>query len=162
VPEGHGEGYGPEPVSDVRADGKYQRSIVSESNPCTVRLKGPADPATGLRYLREISVGDDSPPLSCHARRNNSSGHDIRWSMRSVRQYDTTDSPDPENDNPDFWAFAAVNPPSAYADGYRVRNGLAADPSYGATRGSIPLDDERGADRGSLSDLDIANLRKGS
>jgi len=69
----------------------------------------------------------------------NDSEHVIRWSMQSVTQYDTADSLDPANYNRDFWAFALVNPKSAYSDGYRVRNGLADDPSYAVQDGMFTL-----------------------
>ena len=130
LPEGHGEGYWPGPVSDVLDDGEYKLSVVSQSNPCTLRLEGPADPATGLQYSREISIGNDSPQISFHAAMKNVAEHTIRWSMQSVTQYDTADSRNLQDYNRDLWAFAPVNPHSAYPDGYRVRNGLADDPSY--------------------------------
>src|SRR5205814_1069011 len=83
---------------------------------------------TGLQYSRDISMGGDSPQISFHAVMSNTSDHPIRWSMQSVTQYDTADSRNAANYNPDFWAFAPVNPHSAYTDGYRVRNGLGDDP----------------------------------
>ena len=143
LPEGHGEGYWPGPVSDVLDDGEYKLSVVSRSNPCTVRLEGPADPATGLQYSREISIGNDSPQISFHAVMKNAAKHGIRWSMQSVTQYDTADSrtysATQANYNRDFWAFAPVSPQSAYTDGYRVRNGLADDPSYAVHDGLFTL-----------------------
>jgi len=139
LPEGHGEGYWPGPVSDVLDDGEYKLNVVSQSNPCTLRLEGPADPATGLQYSREISLGDDSPQISFHAVMKNASERAIRWSMQSVTQYDTADSRNPQDYNHDFWAFATVNRQSAYLDGYRVRNGLADDPSYSVGDGLFTL-----------------------
>jgi hypothetical protein len=143
LPEGHGDGYWPGPVSDVLDDGEYKLSVVSQSNPCTLRLEGPADPATGLQYSREVSIGSDSPQISFHAVMKNATQHAIRWSMQSVTQYDTADSRTysaaQANYNRDFWAFAPVNPQSAYADGYRVRNGLADDPSYAVHDGMFTL-----------------------
>ena len=139
LPEGHGEGYWPGPVSDVLDDGEYELNVVSQSNPCTLRLEGPADPATGLQYSREISLGDDSPQISFHAVMKNASERAIRWSMQSVTQYDTADSRNPQDYNHDFWAFATVNRQSAYLDGYRVRNGLADDPSYSVGDGLFTL-----------------------
>jgi len=139
LPEGHGEGYWPGPVSDVLDDGDYKLSVVSQNNPCTLRLEGPADPATGLQYSREISIGSDSPQISFHAVMKNAAQREIRWSMQSVTQYDTADSRNPQDYNYDFWAFVPVNPQSAYADGYRVRNGLADDPSYAVHDGMFQL-----------------------
>jgi hypothetical protein len=139
LPEGHGEGYWPGPVSDVLDDGEYKLSTASRDNTCMVRLEGPSDSATGLQYSREIRIGDASPQISFHAIMKNDSEHVIRWSMQSVTQYDTADSLDPANYNRDFWAFALVNPKSAYSDGYRVRNGLADDPSYAVQDGMFTL-----------------------
>ena len=130
LPEGHGEGYWPGPISDPLDDGEYQLSAVSRGSSCALRLQGPADPATGLQYSREISIDSDSPQISFHAVMKNAAEHPIRWSMQSVTQYDTADSRNPDTYNHDFWAFAPVNSRSAYIDGYRVRNGLADDPSY--------------------------------
>jgi hypothetical protein len=139
LPEGHGEGHWPGPVSDVLDDGDYKLSVVSQNNPCTLRLEGPADPATGLQYSREISIGSDSPQISFHAVMKNAAQREIRWSMQSVTQYDTADMRSPQDYNHDFWAFVPVNPQSVYADGYRVRNGLADDPSYAVHDGMFQL-----------------------
>lgn len=139
LPEGHGEGYWPGPVSDVLDDGEYKLSVVSQSNTCMLRLEGPADPATGLQYSREVRIGSDSPQISFHAVMKNAAEHAIRWSMQSVTQYDTADSRTQANYNRDFWAFAPINPQSAYADGYRVRNGLSDDPSYAVYDGIFTL-----------------------
>jgi hypothetical protein len=139
LPEGQGEGYWPGPVSDPLDDGEYKLTVVSERNPCTLRLEGPADPSTGLQYSREISIGNDSPRISFHAVMTNATAHEIRWSMQSVTQYDTADSATPALYNHDFWAFAPLNPQSAYIDGYRVRNGLADDPSYAVHDGMFTL-----------------------
>ena len=139
LPEGHGDGYWPGPVSDVLDDGENQLSVVSPKNPCTVRLEGPADPATGLQYSREITIGDDSPQLRFHAVMKNATSHDIRWAMQSVTQYDTADSQSPDNYSHDFWAFAPINLRSAYTDGYHVRSGLADDPSYAVHYGIFTL-----------------------
>jgi len=130
LPEGHGAGEWPGPISDVLDDGEYEFSVVSQGATCTVRLQGPADPATGLQYSREISIGSGSPEISFHAVMKNASDRPIRWSIQSVTQYDTANSQDSGRYNHDFWAFAPVNAHSAYLDGYHVRAGLADDPSF--------------------------------
>ena len=143
LPEGHSEGQWPGPFADQLDDGEYKLSVVSGNNSCTLHLDGPSDPETGLQYSRDISIGGDSPQISFHAVMSNTSDHPIRWSMQSVTQYDTGDSrtysATQANYNRDFWAFAPVNPQSAYADGYRVRNGLADDPSYAVHDGMFSL-----------------------
>ncbi len=127
------------PKSDVLDDGDYKLTMVSEKPTCKVRLDGPADPVTGLQFSREISVGSDSPEVSFHALMTNSSAHPIRWSIQSVTQYDTADVRDPGRYNRDFWAFAPINAHSVYIDGYRVRNGLADDPSFEVNDGLFTL-----------------------
>ena len=134
LPEGQGdEQHWPGPISDVLDDGEYKFSVLSQGPSCAVRLEGPADPVTGLRYSREIAIGNDSPAISFHAEMKNSTGHPIRWSVQSVTQYDTADPHDPARYNHDFWAFAPINPQSAYINGYAVRAGLADDPSFSVT-----------------------------
>jgi hypothetical protein len=131
LPEGRGDAqHWAGPKSDVLDDGAYDLKIVSQGPICTVRLEGPADPVTGLQYLREISLGSASPQISFHAVMKNSTGHLIRWSMQSVTQYDTSDVRNPDEYNHDFWAFTPINPQSAYFSDYQVRSGLADDPSF--------------------------------
>ncbi len=127
------------PISDALDDGEYKFSILSQGSTCAVRLEGPADPATGLQYSREIGIANESPQISFHAVMKNASGHPIRWSMQSVTQYDTADARDPMKYNHDFWAYAPINPKSAYVDGYHVRAGLADDPSFEVNDGLFTL-----------------------
>ncbi|MGA8620941.1 MAG: hypothetical protein WB660_20750 [Candidatus Sulfotelmatobacter sp.] len=85
LPEGHGEGFWPGPISDALDNGEYRLSVVSQTNPCTLRLEGPADQATGLQYSREITIGNESPLILFHAVMKNASNHAIRWSTSSGR-----------------------------------------------------------------------------
>ena len=140
LPEGQGdEQHWPGPISDVLDDGEYKLSVLSQGSTCAVRLEGSADPVTGLRYSRDIGIGSDSPAISFHAEIKNSTAHPIRWSVQSVTQYDTADPHDPARYNHDFWAFAPINPQSAYFNGYAVRAGLADDPSFSVTDGLFTL-----------------------
>ena len=127
------------PISDALDDGEYKFNVLSQGSTCTVHLEGPPDPATGLQYSRAISIANESPQISFHAVMKNASGHLIRWSMQSVTEYDTADATDPVKYNHDFWAFAPINPKSAYIDGYRVRAGLADDPSFEVNDGLFTL-----------------------
>lgn len=140
LPEGRGDDqHWPGPVSDVLDDGEYSLTVRSQGSRCAVRLEGPADPTTGLEYSRDIAIGSDSPEISFHAVMKNSSQHSIRWSMQSVTQYDTADPKMPSDYNHDFWAFAPLNAQGAYPDGYRVRSGLADDPSFSTEHGLFIL-----------------------
>jgi hypothetical protein len=139
LPEGHGEGQWPGPVSDVLDDGEYKSTIVSQGEECRVHLEGPGDPDTGLQYLRDISIRANSPQISFQSVMHNIANHPIRWSVQSVTQYDTADTTHPEQYNHDFWAFAPFNQTSAYPNGYFVRAGLADDPSFSADRSIFKL-----------------------
>ena len=140
LPEGSQDAqHWPGPISDVLDDGTYDFKALSQDAVCTVRLEGPADPRTGLQYSREISLGNDSPEITFHAVMKNATEHPIRWSMQSVTQYDTADVRNPAIYNRDFWAFAPISPHGAYIDGYRVRAGLADDPSFAVNDGWFTL-----------------------
>lgn len=139
LPEGDGEGQWPGPRSDVLDDGQYKFTVLSDRATCRVRLEGPADSFTGLRYSREISIGSDSPEVDFHSMMTNASDHPIRWSVQSVSQYDTADATDRTKYNHDFYAFAPVDSQSAYLNGYHVRNGLADDPSFSVNNGIFTL-----------------------
>lgn len=130
LPEGNADEQHWNGASTALDDGNYTFSIVSQSPRCTVRLEGPPDKPTGLEYTREITIGSDSPEIFFHAITKNISGHSITWSVQSVSQYDLADANDPKGYNHDFWAFAALNPNSAYLNGYHVYDGFATDPSF--------------------------------
>ncbi|MGB2889101.1 MAG: hypothetical protein WBC04_15505 [Candidatus Acidiferrales bacterium] len=127
------------PMSDVLDDGEYDFKALAQDPNCAARLEGPPDPRTGLQYSREISLERDSPKISFHAVMKNSSSHPIEWSMQSVSQYDTADPQKRDDLNRDFWVFTPANAHSAYSDGYRVRFGLADDPSYAVKDGLFTL-----------------------
>ena len=52
---------------------------------------GPADPRTGIQFVRTIRLDADSPRIRFHANMKNISGTTVEWSMQSVSQYDTGD-----------------------------------------------------------------------
>jgi hypothetical protein len=140
MPEGaQDDQHWPGPISDALDDGEYAFKVISQGARCTVRLEGPADLPTGLQYMREISVGADSPEISFHATMKNIASHRIRWSVQSVTQYDTANPRDSRSSNHELWAFAPTNPRSFYPDGYHVRSGLADDPSYSIKNGLFTL-----------------------
>lgn len=140
LPEGRGgDRHWAGPVSDLLDDGDYRFKIVSRGRTCTVRLEGPADPATGLQYSREVSLSSDNDEIVFHATMRNASDHAIRWSVQSVTQYDTSERRNPSEYNREFWAYAATNASSAYFGGYQVRAGLADDPSFAVKDGIFSL-----------------------
>ncbi len=139
LPEGNDDEQHWTGASTALDDGAYAFSILSQNNRCTVRLEGPSDAPTGLQYTREISIGSDSPEISFHAITRNVTGHSIAWSVQSVSQYDLSDASDRNQYNHDFWAFAPLNPRSAYLNGYHIRDGLANDPSFSLKDGLFRL-----------------------
>jgi hypothetical protein len=115
--------------SDLLDDGPYSFRKVSEGEQCEVELTGPADPRTGIQFLRTIRLDADSPRIRFRATMKNTSGHAVEWSMQSVSQYDTADPGDPSRINHDFRTLAPVNPASGYLNRYHVRFGPAENPA---------------------------------
>lgn len=130
LPEGDADEQHWNGASTALDDGEYKFTIVSQSPRCIVRLEGPPDKPTGLKYTREITLANDSPEINFHAITRNISGHSITWSVQSVSQYDLADANNLARYNHDFWAFAPLNPKSAYLNGYHVYDGFATDPSF--------------------------------
>jgi hypothetical protein len=139
LPEGNDDEQHWNGASTALDDGMYTFTILSQNPRCAVRLEGPPDKPTGLQYTREISIGNDSPEILFHAITKNISGHSIAWSVQSVSQYDLSDPNDPKRYNHDFWAFAPLNPSSAYLNGYHVYDGFATDPSFKPSGGLFRL-----------------------
>jgi len=130
LPEGPGEDQWPV-ASDVLDDGIYQLTPVQTGTAaCTVRLQGPPDERTGLQYSREISIDAESPRIHFRAEMQNITGHEIKWSMQSVTQYNTADPRDPTNYNHDFWAFTPANPSSVFNRRFDAHSGPIDHPSY--------------------------------
>jgi hypothetical protein len=116
--------------SDVLDDSPFTFRKVSEGKRCEIELTGPADPQTGIQFVRTIAVDADSSSIHFHVNMKNITGHTLEWSMQSVSQYDTSSSGASSGTNsaprnPDFWTFAPSNPASSYLDHYHVRFGPA-------------------------------------
>lgn len=138
MPEGsQDEQHWPGPLSGPLDDGVYKLTVIAHKSTCKVRLIGPPDPQTGLQYTREIGISSDDPEISFHAEMRNTASHPIRWSVQSVTQYDLAAKSGTYNHQ--FWAFAPLNPHSAYLEGYHVRAGLADDPSFSIKNGMFIL-----------------------
>jgi hypothetical protein len=96
-------------------DGPFSFRKLSEGERCEIELTGPADPQTGIQFLRTIRLDADTPRIRFHASMKNVTGHTLEWSMQSVSQYDTGEpsSPSPGSPSPgtsarfnhDFWTF---------------------------------------------------------
>ena len=110
--------------------GPFHLEILRQGATCAVRLTGPADPAIGQQYIRDISIGADSPAIFFHAVMKNVSGYPQSWSEQSVSQYNTADPQNPAQPNADIWGITPANPHSAYLDSYHVRTGNASPRGY--------------------------------
>jgi hypothetical protein len=116
--------------SDVLDDGPFSFRKVSEGQTCEVELTGPADPQTGIQFLRTIRLDADTPRIRFHASMKNVTGHPVEWSMQSVSQYDTigdagASTPGAAHFNHDFWTYTPANQASSYLNRYHVRFGPA-------------------------------------
>jgi hypothetical protein len=114
--------------SDVLDDGAYSFQIAPQAPHCSISLTGPADPRTGLQFMRTISLQPDSPQIHFHALMKNATGHPIEWSVQSVSQYNAADPRNASQYNRDFGAFTPANPRSSYLERYHVRFGPAENP----------------------------------
>jgi hypothetical protein len=111
--------------SDLLDDGPFVFRKLSEGRQCEIELTGPADPQTGIQFLRTIHLDADSSQIRFHASMKNVSGHTVEWSMQSVSQYNTADPSSTSGFNHDFWTFTPTNPSSSYLNRYHVRFGPA-------------------------------------
>jgi len=129
LPEGNNDEQHWAGGSDVIDDGPFTFRKISEGQHCEIALEGPADPRTGIQFLRTIRLDSDSPRILFRATMKNATGHAVEWSMQSVSQYDTADPGNPSQMNKDFRAFAPANPASGYLNRYHVRFGPAENPA---------------------------------
>jgi hypothetical protein len=67
----------------------------------------------------------------------NMSGYPQTWSEQTITEYPTSNPAGSENFNPKFWGVTAVNPTSAYLNGYYVRAGPADNPAFSVSDGML-------------------------
>ena len=117
--------------SDVIDDGPFTFRKVSEGQNCEIELTGPADPQTGVQFIRTIRLQPDSPRIAFRVVMKNITGHTLEWSMQSVSQYDTSGEGGQGSGqmNRDFWTFTPANRASGYLNRYHVRFGPAENPA---------------------------------
>lgn len=108
----------------------YRFETLSQGKECVVRLSGQPDTITGMRIVRTVTLGSETPEIRFHAVMENATAHPITWSIQSVSQYDLSDPAKPEDFNHDLWAYTPRNPSSSFPDGLHVRYGLAQDPAF--------------------------------
>lgn len=125
--------------SDVLDDGPFSLRKLSEGRHCEIELTGPADPQTGIQFVRTIRLDAETPRIHFHASMKNVTGHMLEWSMQSVSQYDTGEPSSTGQSSPgsgssapfnhDFWTFTPANQSSSYLNRYHVRFGPAENPA---------------------------------
>ena len=115
----------------------FTLQVLSTGPTCAVRLTGPVDPEIGQRYIRDISIGPDTPVISFHVVMQNMSGYPRTWSEQTITEYPTSRPPGSNNDNTKFWGFTEVNPTSVYLNGYHVRTGPADNPAFTVKDGTF-------------------------
>jgi hypothetical protein len=62
-----------------------------------VRLTGPYNAEIGQRYIRDISIGSDTPIISFHIVMQNMSGFPQTWSEQTVTECAVSDPMGSEN-----------------------------------------------------------------
>lgn len=111
-------------------DAPFTLKVLSSGPTCAVRLTGPVDPEIGQRYIRDISIGADTPVISFRVVMQNMSGYPRTWSEQTITEYPTSHPAGSTHFNPKFWGITEVNPASAYLNGYHVRTGPADNPAF--------------------------------
>ena len=108
----------------------FTLQVLSSGRTCAVRLTGPVDPEIGQRYIRDISIGSDTPVISFHVVMQNMSGYPRTWSEQTITEYPTSHPAGSDNFNTKFWGITELNPVSAYLNGYHVRTGPADNSAF--------------------------------
>ncbi len=115
----------------------FTLQVLSQGPTCAVRLTGPVDPEIGQRYIRDIGIGADTPVISFHVVMQNMSGYPRTWSEQTITEYPTSNPPGTDQFNTKFWGVTALNPSSAYLNGYHVRTGPSPNRAYSVSDGSL-------------------------
>jgi len=117
--------------------GPFTLEVLSRGPRCAVRLTGPVNPEIGQRYIRDISIGADTPVISFHVVMQNMSGYPRTWSEQTITEYPTSNPAGSDHFNTKFWGVTAVNPTSAYLNGYYVRTGPSENPAFSVSDGTL-------------------------
>jgi hypothetical protein len=116
--------------------GPFTLQVLSRARTCAVRLTGPVNPEIGQRYIRDISIGGDTPVISFHVVMQNMSGFPQTWSEQTITEYPTSNSSGSEQFTK-FWGVTSLNPNSAYPNGYHVRTGPQDNPAFSVSDGTL-------------------------
>ena len=114
----------------------FTLQVLSNGPNCSVRLTGPVNPEIGQRYIRDISIGGDTPVISFHVAMQNMSGFPQTWSEQTIAEY-ATSNPSGSEHFTKFWGVTSLNPNSAYPNGYFVRTGPQDNPAFSVSDGKL-------------------------
>jgi hypothetical protein len=104
---------------------------------CAVRLTGPINDEIGQRYIRDISIGADTPEISFHVVMQNVTGFPQTWSEQTITEFATSEPSGSENLNTKWWGVTELNPKSVYPKGYFVRTGPEDNPAFVVDDGKL-------------------------
>ena len=104
-----------------------------------MRLTGPVDAEIGQQYIRDISIGADTPEISFHSVMQNVTGYPQTWSEQTGHA--STPPPIPlarRHFNTKFWGVTAAEPDTLrIPSGYHVRTGPQDNPAYSVSDGTF-------------------------
>lgn len=115
--------------------GVYTLQVLSHGPTCAVRMTGPPSPDIGQRYIREISIGSDSPVISFHNVMQNTSGFPQAWSEQTISEYPTHNADGTLNTK--LWSVTELNPQTAYPGGYHIETGPQDNSAYSVSDGNL-------------------------
>lgn len=115
--------------------GTYTLQVLSHGPTCAVRMTGPPSQDIGQRYIREISIGSDSPEISFHNVMQNVSGFPQTWSEQTISEYPTHNADGSPNTK--LWSVTQLNPQSAYPGGYHIETGPQDNDAYSVSGGNL-------------------------
>jgi hypothetical protein len=118
--------------------GAFTLKVLSRTpTKCAVRLTGPINDEIGQRYIRDISIGADTPVISFHVVMQNETGFPQTWSEQTITEFATSEPSGSENLNTKWWGVTELNPKSVYPKGYHVRTGPEDNPAFVVDDGKL-------------------------
>ena len=112
---------------------RFDSEIVKESaDEVAVRVTSPADPLTGVQFIRTYHVFRGTTRVKVDQVMRNISRREIRWGIWQLIQNDGADAHDPSKPNPELYMYVPLNPRSKYPRGFYNPYGDSRHPSYQA------------------------------
>jgi hypothetical protein len=119
---------------------RFDAEVVTETPAeVAVRVTSPADPRSGVQFVRTYHVYAGTTRLKVDQVMRNISHRQIRWGIWHLIQNDAADAHDPTKPNPDLYMYLPLNPHSQYPQGYYNPYGDARHPSYQLQHGGRML-----------------------